>query len=282
MKRITRQFLTGSAVCLGLLLSAPLVAQDSETNSGLTDADRLQIAIQKICPVSGQDLGSMGKPFKVKAGEQTVFLCCKGCQNKEIQAEHWKAIQARYAKAQKVCPIMKKAVSAKSKFTVVDGKPVFVCCPPCIDKIQKDVAASMKLVNENYVAFLKSENGAAGAVTQMAAQAICPVSGRKLNLEGKPITVNVDGQTAFVCCSGCAKKEVNAEHWKTVQANLAKAQGVCPVMGKPVSAKSKSTLVDGRRVFVCCPPCIAKIQKDPKTYLAKVDASLKKSASSKE
>ena len=44
--------------------------------SALTDADQLQIAVQKICPVMGAELGSMGEPIKVKAGEQVVFLCC--------------------------------------------------------------------------------------------------------------------------------------------------------------------------------------------------------------
>lgn len=39
---------------------------------------------QKVCPVSGQSLGAMGKPYKVTVNGQEVFLCCQGCEE-EIQ-----------------------------------------------------------------------------------------------------------------------------------------------------------------------------------------------------
>jgi hypothetical protein len=44
----------------------------------LSDAQR--IAQQKVCPVTGAALGSMGKPVKVVVKGQTVFLCCAGCK----------------------------------------------------------------------------------------------------------------------------------------------------------------------------------------------------------
>lgn len=36
----------------------------------------------KKCPVSGQDLGSMGKPIDMMVGHQLVRLCCAGCVEK--------------------------------------------------------------------------------------------------------------------------------------------------------------------------------------------------------
>ena len=36
---------------------------------------------QKICPVSEQPLGSMGKPILVTVGKQSVYVCCDGCIN---------------------------------------------------------------------------------------------------------------------------------------------------------------------------------------------------------
>ena len=54
--------------------------------SVLTQADNLQIAVQKICPVSGEALGSMGEAIKVQIGEQIGYLCCKGCQGKQLDA----------------------------------------------------------------------------------------------------------------------------------------------------------------------------------------------------
>ena len=37
---------------------------------------------QRLCPVTGYPLGSMGVPPKVTLNGQTVFLCCPGCQRK--------------------------------------------------------------------------------------------------------------------------------------------------------------------------------------------------------
>jgi hypothetical protein len=36
---------------------------------------------QLVCPISGEQLGSMGMPFKVSALDRTFYLCCKGCED---------------------------------------------------------------------------------------------------------------------------------------------------------------------------------------------------------
>jgi len=48
----------------------------------LSEADRALAEKQKICPVSGELLGSMGKPVKVTVKGKTVFLCCERCESK--------------------------------------------------------------------------------------------------------------------------------------------------------------------------------------------------------
>ena len=48
--------------------------------SQLPDADRQAALVQKICPVGGKPLGSMGKPPKVTIEGREVFLCCEGCE----------------------------------------------------------------------------------------------------------------------------------------------------------------------------------------------------------
>ena len=257
------------------LLAVSAIAQETQQKSMLTDADQLQIAVQKICPVSGGALGSMGDPVKVKVGEQVAFLCCKGCQGKQLNAEHWKTIQTNIAAAQGTCPIMGKPVDASMKSTVVNGQQVFVCCPPCIAKIQADADGSLKKVNASYVSFVAKERQAKSDQLHATAQGICPVSGQKLGSMGAPIKVKVgEKEVAFLCCKGCVGKALNAEHWKTIQTNLATAQKTCPVMGKAVDASMKSTVVNGRKIFVCCPPCIKKIDADPAAYVAKLDAQI--------
>jgi hypothetical protein len=50
-----------------------------------TKADEKAIATQKVCPVSGEELGEMGPPAKVTRGGRSIFLCCKNCL-KQVQA----------------------------------------------------------------------------------------------------------------------------------------------------------------------------------------------------
>lgn len=47
----------------------------------LSDADRAAAAKQRTCPVSGDLLGSEGKPYKVTVKGRTVFLCCPDCKD---------------------------------------------------------------------------------------------------------------------------------------------------------------------------------------------------------
>ncbi len=249
--------------------------QQTEPNSALTETERLQIAVQEICPVTGEALGSMGDPLKVRVGEQIAYLCCKGCQGKELSAEHWKTIQGNIAAAQGTCPIMDKPVDATMESTVVNGQQVFVCCPPCIAKIQADVEGSLAKVNASYVAYVAKERQALSDQLHAMAQGICPVSGQELGSMGKPVKVKVgEEEVAFLCCKGCVGKQIKAEHWSTIQTNLAAAQEICPVMDKPVDATMTSAVVNGRRIFVCCPPCIEKIQAEPEAYVAKLDAQI--------
>ena len=132
--------------------------------------------------------------------------------------------------------------------------------------------------------FVKAHEGhddknAASSKTQellVKAQKICPVSGIELGDHGTPIEAKSGDQTIFLCCKGCVGKKNDEKHWKVVTANLAAAQGLCPVMKKPLPENPKSTTVKGRLIFVCCPPCTKKIEADPDKYLKVVDAQLAK------
>lgn len=60
--------------------SSPASSKELPALLRLSPADRDLAAKQKICPVTGQPLGSMGTPPRVVVGGQTVFLCCAGCE----------------------------------------------------------------------------------------------------------------------------------------------------------------------------------------------------------
>lgn len=52
------------------------------TGPELTDEDKALIAAQNVCPVSGEELGSVGPPVKVTVQGETFFLCCPDCRKK--------------------------------------------------------------------------------------------------------------------------------------------------------------------------------------------------------
>lgn len=45
----------------------------------LPKADQAAALAQRTCPVTGDLLGSDGKPLSVKVGGRTIFVCCMGC-----------------------------------------------------------------------------------------------------------------------------------------------------------------------------------------------------------
>ena len=53
-----------------------------DEDAPLSKEDQKLADAQKTCPVSGEELGSMGTPIKVSAGGKTVFLCCVGCRKR--------------------------------------------------------------------------------------------------------------------------------------------------------------------------------------------------------
>jgi hypothetical protein len=122
----------------------------------LSQRDQLRIAVQDICPISGQRLGSMGAPIKVQVGEETVFLCCKGCLQKQINPQYWAAIHGNFARAQRICPVMKHDLPKSPKWTIVQGQIVYVCCPPCTKKIAADPATYLQKIDELYTASLQA------------------------------------------------------------------------------------------------------------------------------
>lgn len=46
----------------------------------LPEEDRELAIAQKVCPVTGEPLGSMGAPIKVTVDGRHLFICCEGCE----------------------------------------------------------------------------------------------------------------------------------------------------------------------------------------------------------
>ncbi len=255
-----------------IALFTNFAAAQSPTPAQLSPSDQLLASVQGICPVMGEKLGAMGDLIKIQVEGETAFLCCEDCMGKAINPEHWKTIQANMAKAQGICPVMKRELPENASSTVVNGRRIFVCCPPCSKKIAADPATFTAMVDEKYTAYVAATAAHEAVHLRITAQKICPVSGNELGSMGEPVSVKTaEGEEVFLCCKGCEGKAADANHWASIQSNLRAAQGKCPVMDKALTENAKSVVVNGRRVFICCPGCEKKLAADPRTFLSKVD-----------
>ena len=152
MKRVRVIVALAVVFAVGPMLKAQGPSQETD---GQAKSDQVRAAVQQICPMSGNKLGEHGAPIKVKVGKEEVFLCCKGCLKSKNDAKHWATIHANFAKAQTQCPVMKKTLPKSPKWTIVEGRIVYVCCPPCIKKIEADPKTYLKMVDTSNAASVK-------------------------------------------------------------------------------------------------------------------------------
>lgn len=57
----------------------PTIPDGMEGIAGLPQDEQAVALRQKTCPVTGELLGSMGKPIQVPVADRSVFVCCEGC-----------------------------------------------------------------------------------------------------------------------------------------------------------------------------------------------------------
>jgi YHS domain-containing protein len=209
------------------------------------------IARQKICPVSGKPLGSMGEPVAVDVNGQTVYACCGGCVNAiksspakyaagrpEITVTTATAADKPLIAKQAKCPVMDEPLGSMGGpiKVMVGDKPIFLCCKGCIKKVQAEPAKYLAMVYGN-----QPQSGSVAASGEqarpgvfkvttadapfIAAQKKCPVMDEPLDAMGGPYRVNANGKAIYICCPGCAKK-IAAEPKKYL--DVLARQGVNP------------------------------------------------------
>ena len=197
----------------------------------LTEADRPLVTRQGICPVTETPLGEHGPPLKVAVAEQAFYVCCEGCV-----ADVEKAPQAYVRKA-------------------------------------------AALAERAQQPFERPEAVARQAPDQRANRA----PERSLAQYPPPVQASQDSGAPDACCdvqtgggAFAAADDRPPPEPVLVIADAApedepaiRAQGVCPIMNRPLGAPIK-ILIDGRPLFVCCRRCAAEVTQRPSFYLARV------------
>ncbi|MGH7170159.1 MAG: hypothetical protein ACRELF_08790 [Gemmataceae bacterium] len=143
----------------------------------LDPEDREQAQEQKYCAIETKTrLGDMGKPIKLTIEEQSVFLCCKGCEKAAKQdpkatlarveelkiqtaLEQLDPADRKLAEEQKFCasePENRLGSMGSPIKVMVKDQPVFLCCGSCRKAALKDPEKTLAAVKK-----LKAANASA-------------------------------------------------------------------------------------------------------------------------
>ena len=206
-------------------------------------ADAVAIARQKVCPVSGKPLGSMGKPVAVDANGQRLFVCCAGCVNAvktnpakyaiarpKVEVVAMTKEDAPLIAKQAKCPVMDESLGSMGQpiKLLVGGKPLYLCCKGCIKKVQAEPEKYLAMVYGNPTTVAKGTEQVRPGVFKVTsadkpfidAQKTCPVMDEPLNAMGGPYKVSANGKAIYICCPGCAKKiAAEPQKWLAVLAS---------------------------------------------------------------
>ncbi len=137
----------------------------------------------------------------------------------------------RLAEQQKFCPILETSRLGSMGVPVklmLEGKPVFLCCPGCEAAAKDDVSATLQKVetlrsgksptspaSSNPVSTIKVDSKIQAALSKLneadrvlaEAQQFCPILPKnRLGSMGTPIKLMLEGQPVFLCCKGCEKQ----------------------------------------------------------------------------
>ncbi|MBK7405557.1 MAG: hypothetical protein IPJ41_13240 [Phycisphaerales bacterium] len=232
----------------------------------------------RYCPISGEELGSMGAPVvKIYEGREVRF-CCKSCIKKfEAEApEYWSQIDRDIADDQRMHFTLETCIVSGDALTthgdpvevVIDNRLVLVCSSECAEKLRRDPTT--------YGAALD----AAIAESQRADYplTVCPVSGERLGEQGAPVDIVFENRLVRLCSEKCvAKFQVNPRKFMLVlDAAYADAQrptyptDTCPVSGDKLGSQGEPVeIVAGDRlVRLCGDECLSEFRRDPARYLA--------------
>ncbi len=258
----------------------PFRAQLASRQQPIDGSDESLIAFQKICPVTGAKLGSMGSPVKVRVGKQTVFLCCKGCE-KPLQAE-----TAKYLKRLAAPP--DDAVLSIPEQAVIDTGRMQVVFVEREPGIFEGVEVELGPRTGGYYPVLEGLSpgdkvAAAGAFLLDAETRLNPAAASSyFGASGGPSTSgsasNKESGTSRAQSSNDDPKELTADHLENIaklpaaDQELAKAQVMCPVTDEPLGSMGVpvKVMVEGTPVFLCCKGCKGEVEEHPAKILEKL------------
>jgi YHS domain-containing protein len=177
------------------------------------------------------------------------------------------------------CPVTGAALGSMGAPIVkkYDGREVRFCCAGCVSSFEADKEAYFKKID---AAVINEQKKSYPLDT-------CLVSGQKLGSMGESVDLVYRNRLVRLCCEGCraAFQKEPAKYLKKLDAAIVEKQkgaypvDTCVVSGEKLGAKGDPVdyIAGGRLVRFCCSGCVKEFEKDPRTYLDKLDAAAKPS-----
>lgn len=178
------------------------------------ESEKPALKPQSSCPITGTKIDPK---LHVDALGQRIAVCCPACLpvvRKDPEAALGKLHeQGQFAESrQTLCPVMKSEINRKL-FVEHRGRRIYVCCPPCIDKVKAAPAKYAAMLGQGGESAAEKEmNGttkrpameeATGKTMKRPLQTSCPIMGGPIN---KKLYADVMGHRVYVCCGGCIAK----------------------------------------------------------------------------
>lgn len=129
----------------------------------------------------------------------------------------------------------------------VKGQTIYVCCQGCVAKVQRDP--------DGYLRKVEAERGQQSQGTSSQSNS------SSLSFSGS------GGRSDSVVANASPASSLPTQ-------SRYGGQTICPVTGAPLGSMGTPipVTVKGQTIYVCCQGCVAKVQRDPDTYLRKVQA----------
>ena len=167
MQHIANVRAIAQTLALALLVATPIALADeaSETASAQLDEGAKNAEawdgdpyLLDFCPVTGQELGSMGEPVVVEVDGREVRLCCAGCES-QLRADPAGVLEkADQAIAERQRPLypLTTCVVGGGDLDAMGGpvelvhrnRLVRLCCAGCIGKFEEAPASYVAKLNE--------------------------------------------------------------------------------------------------------------------------------------
>lgn len=165
------------------------------------------------------------------------------------------------------CPIMGKP-SSKALFTDTDFGRIYVCCPPCVKKIQADAERAYK---------------AAYPVLKAAGNTLDPVTGAKIG--DKPVLITLQGYEIALASEDSVKlARANAQIAlvKATRPDVVDLDNhTDPITGQPVT-NNAFVLIDKDLVHLSAPSVVDSVRSNPEAARKAAKAIAAKEAEDRE